>query len=176
MLPRHPNYLWTQLAEEALWCTLIADGFHLPDEVLKVAMKVKGRQALLVSDAVALAGLAPGSYDTPVGGRVVLTPAGRLHLAGEPGLLAGSAQMLLRHIARLSAAGLASLPDAWDMASVQPAGFMAPACGRGPGRRSAGGSGADPPHWRRRCRACANGAVPGRRLGVPPGVSVAAAE
>ncbi|MFD1908137.1 hypothetical protein ACFSQ7_35305 [Paenibacillus rhizoplanae] len=108
-----------------MWCTLIADGFHLPDEVLKVAMKVKGRQALLVSDAVALAGLAPGSYDTPVGGRVVLTPAGRLHLAGEPGLLAGSAQMLLRHIARLSAAGLASLPDAWDMASVQPAGFMA---------------------------------------------------
>ncbi|MEK3714117.1 N-acetylglucosamine-6-phosphate deacetylase [Paenibacillus sp. FSL R7-0333] len=125
MLPRHPNYLWAQLAADELWCTLIADGFHLPDEVLKVAMKVKGQRALLVSDAVALAGLPPGSYDTPVGGRVVLTPAGRLHLAGEPGLLAGSAQMLLRHIARLSAAGLACLPDAWDMASVHPAGFMA---------------------------------------------------
>ncbi|WP_342423538.1 amidohydrolase family protein [Paenibacillus sp. FSL E2-0178] len=125
MLPRHPNYLWAQLAEEELWCTLIADGFHLPDEVLKVAMKVKGSRALLISDAVALAGLPPGSYDTPVGGRVVLTPEGRLHLAGQPGLLAGSAQMLLRHIARLSAAGLADLPDAWDMASVHPAGFMA---------------------------------------------------
>jgi N-acetylglucosamine-6-phosphate deacetylase len=125
MLPRHPNYLWAQLAEEELWCTLIADGFHLPDEVLKVAMKVKGSRALLISDAVALGGLPPGSYDTPVGGRVVLTPEGRLHLAGQPGLLAGSAQMLLRHIARLAAAGLAELPDAWDMASVHPAGFMA---------------------------------------------------
>lgn len=124
MLPRHPNYLWAQLAEDQLWCTLIADGFHLPDEVLKVAMKVKGRRALLISDAVALGGLPPGSYDTPVGGRVVLTPGGRLHLAGQPGLLAGSAQMLLRHIARLAAAGLAELPDAWDMASVHPAGFM----------------------------------------------------
>lgn len=124
MLPRHPNYLWAQLAEDELWCTLIADGFHLPDEVLKVAMKVKGKRALLISDAVTLGGLPPGSYDTPVGGRVVLTPEGRLHLAGQPGLLAGSAQMLLRHIARLAAAGLAELPDAWDMASVHPAGFM----------------------------------------------------
>ncbi|MBW4082246.1 amidohydrolase family protein [Paenibacillus sp. S150] len=150
VLPRHPNMLWAQLAEERLWCTLIADGFHLPDEVLKVAMKVKGRQALLISDAVSLGGLPPGSYVTPVGGAVVLTPEGRLHLAGQPALLAGSAQMLLRHIEHVSAAGLADFPDAWDMASIRPAGFMAlpAAAGLVPGapadlallRRSHGGS------------------------------------
>jgi len=124
VLPRHPNYLWAQLAEDRLWCTLIADGFHLPDQVLKVAMTVKGRQALLVSDAVSLGGLPPGSYTTPVGGRVILTEKGRLHLADQPGLLAGSAQMLLQHIGHLTAAGLADLPEAWEMASIHPAGFM----------------------------------------------------
>jgi N-acetylglucosamine-6-phosphate deacetylase len=124
VLPRHPNYLWAQLAEDKLWCTLIADGFHLPGQVLKVAMKVKGPQALLVSDAVSLGGLPPGSYTTPVGGQVVLTPEGRLHLADQPRLLAGSAQMLLRHIEHLVATKLASLPDAWEMASIRPAGFM----------------------------------------------------
>ncbi|HEX8529786.1 MAG TPA: amidohydrolase family protein, partial [Cytophagales bacterium] len=31
MLPRHPNYLWEQLAQDGLAASLIADGFHLPD-------------------------------------------------------------------------------------------------------------------------------------------------
>jgi N-acetylglucosamine-6-phosphate deacetylase len=48
MLPRHPNYLWEQLAQDELWTTIIADGFHLPDQVLKVVLRVKGEKALLV--------------------------------------------------------------------------------------------------------------------------------
>ena len=27
MLPRHPNYLWEQLADDALWASIIANGF-----------------------------------------------------------------------------------------------------------------------------------------------------
>jgi N-acetylglucosamine-6-phosphate deacetylase len=124
MLPRHPNYLWEQLAQDDLWTCLIADGFHLPAQVLKVAMKVKGERAMIVSDAVSLAGLPPGEYASPVGGRVVVTPEGRLHLADEPRLLAGSAQMLLDGIRHLTKTGLASFAQAWDMASVIPARFM----------------------------------------------------
>lgn len=120
-LPRHPNYLWEQLAQDELRTCLIADGFHLPDQVLKVAMRVKGDRAMLVSDAVALAGLPPGPYETPVGGQVVLTPEGRLHLADNPGLLAGSAQMLLHGIHHLTSRGLATEAQAWEMASVRPA-------------------------------------------------------
>ncbi|KRE61839.1 hypothetical protein ASL11_24050 [Paenibacillus sp. Soil750] len=41
MLPRHPNYTWEQLALDELSCGLIADGFHLPDQVLKVIMAGK---------------------------------------------------------------------------------------------------------------------------------------
>jgi N-acetylglucosamine-6-phosphate deacetylase len=124
MLPRHPNYVWEQLAQDELWTCLIADGFHLPDQVLKVAMRVKGERAMIVSDAVSLAGLPPGEYATPVGGKVVLTPAGRLHLAENERLLAGSAQMLPAGVTHLVRAGLASFAEAWAMASTRPAGFM----------------------------------------------------
>lgn len=124
MLPRHPNYLWEQLAQDELYSCLIADGFHLPDQVLKVVLKVKGEKAMLVSDAVYLSGMPPGEYETHIGGRVVLTPQGRLHLAEQEGLLAGSAQMLLWGIRQMTERGIASLADAWEMASVRPAGFM----------------------------------------------------
>lgn len=130
-LPRHPNVLWAQLAAEGLSCCLIADGFHLPEEVLKVAMKVKGDQALLVSDAVALCGMPPGYYDTPVGGKVILTPEGRLHLAESPELLAGSAQLLTRGIEQLARSGICSLERAWDMASVIPSSKMGLSSARG---------------------------------------------
>ncbi|UUZ86189.1 hypothetical protein LJK88_23900 [Paenibacillus sp. P26] len=121
LLPRHPNYLWEQLVADELGACLIADGFHLPDALLKVVMRVKGERAMLVSDAVALAGMPPGSYNTPVGGRVVLTPEGRLHLKDQPHLLAGSVQMLLQGMQHLVRGGLATLGEAWEMASIRPA-------------------------------------------------------
>jgi len=124
MLPRHPNYLWEQLAQDDLWTCVIADGFHLPDQVLKVILRVKGERAIVVSDAVSLAGLPPGPYQTAVGGEVVLTPEGRLHLADNPKLLAGSAQMLPHHIGHLLARGLADLRQSWDMASIHPSRLM----------------------------------------------------
>jgi len=130
MLPRHPNYIWEQLAQDELWSCLIADGFHLPDQVLKVVMKVKGERAVLVSDAVSLAGMPPGTYSTHVGGQVVLTSSGRLHLAENEKLLAGSARMLLNGIEVLTRRGLAHFADAWEMASTRPAKLMAlPAAG-----------------------------------------------
>ena len=121
MLPRHPNYLWEQLAQDDLSACLIADGFHLPDQVIRVAMRVKGERAMIVSDAVSLAGLPAGEYATPVGGKVVLTPEGRLHLAENPKLLAGSAQMLPWGVSHMIRRNLATLADAWGMASVRPA-------------------------------------------------------
>jgi N-acetylglucosamine-6-phosphate deacetylase len=125
MLPRHPNYIWEQLAQDDLWTTLIADGFHLPEQVLKVVMKVKGARAMLVSDAVSLCGMPPGEYTMPVGGRVVLTQEGKLHLAENEKLLAGSAQPLLRGVEHLITSDLADFAEAWEMASIRPATFLA---------------------------------------------------
>ncbi len=125
-LPRHPNYLWEQLASEALWTSFIGDGFHLPAAVMKVILKVKQQRAFLVSDTVALAGLPAGRYDAAVGGSVVLTPDGRLCLERDPGLLAGSAQPLLRAVERLSAQGICEFAQAWDLASVRPTNYLQP--------------------------------------------------
>lgn len=124
MLPRHPNYIWEQLAQDGLTACMIADGFHLPDSVLRVIARTKGDRALLVSDAVFYSGMEPGEYDTHIGGRVVLTPEGRLHLADNPKLLAGSVQLLPWGIHHLVVKGLATLIEAWEMASIRPSSLM----------------------------------------------------
>ncbi|HEV3028915.1 MAG TPA: amidohydrolase family protein, partial [Planctomycetota bacterium] len=131
MLPRHPNYVWEQLAQDALAACIIADGFHLPDSVIKTVMRVKGPNAMLASDAVYLAGLKPGKYKTHIGGQVILTEDGRLCLEKNPKLLAGSVQMLIRSVEHLIRAGLTDPGEAWEMVSTRPAMAMRLAAGRG---------------------------------------------
>jgi N-acetylglucosamine-6-phosphate deacetylase len=123
-LPRHPNYIWDQLADDRLATGFIGDGFHLPLSVIKVILKVKADKAILVSDSVSLAGMPFGNYNEPVGGDVVLTADGKLHLAGKPDTLAGSAQTQLQALQKLYHQGLCSMAQAWDLASVNAAGFL----------------------------------------------------
>lgn len=131
LLPRHPNYIWEQLAQDALAACIIADGFHLPDAVIKAVMRVKGPNAMLASDAVYLSGLKPGPYRTHIGGKVVLTRDGKLHLASNPKILAGSVQMLIRSVEHLIRAGLTDPGEAWEMASTRPAMAMKLRASRG---------------------------------------------
>lgn len=124
MQHRHRSYIWEQLAADQLAAGVIADGFHLPESVLKVFLRAKGDNIFLVSDAVYLSGLEPGPYETHIGGSVVLTKEGKLHLASNADLLAGSVQMLAEGVSRLIRSGLADLPDAWNLASARPAYFL----------------------------------------------------
>lgn len=109
-LARHPNPIWTQLAEDRLTCGLIADGHHLPAETIEVMLRAKGvDRAFLVSDATELAGRPPGVYDTAVGGTVELTDSGRLSYEGTE-LLAGAASDVaagLRFVVRSTSLSLA---------------------------------------------------------------------
>ncbi|MDO5113397.1 MAG: N-acetylglucosamine-6-phosphate deacetylase, partial [Planctomycetia bacterium] len=91
LLPRHHNPIWPILAEPRLWISIIADGFHLPKEMLQVFHAVKPEKTILVSDATQFAGLRPGTYQTHIGGEVVLTEQGKLHVMGHPNVLAGAA-------------------------------------------------------------------------------------
>ncbi|MDX2250338.1 MAG: N-acetylglucosamine-6-phosphate deacetylase [Bacteroidia bacterium] len=124
VLRRHPNYIWDQLAEDKLYATIITDGFHLPHAVIKSFLRVKGKKALLVSDTTAVGGLPAGEYDAPIGGKVVLTPAGKLHLKTNSDMLAGSAANLRDCVQYLADTGLESLSDAWDRGSVMPSAFI----------------------------------------------------
>ncbi len=118
LLPRHPNYIWDQLADDRLYASMIADGFHLPDNVLKVFIRTKGEKAILVSDGMPYTGMEPGTYDSPVVGKVILTREGKIHREGEPGKLAGSSHTLLDGVKKISL--LEGFARAWDMASVYP--------------------------------------------------------
>jgi N-acetylglucosamine-6-phosphate deacetylase len=94
-LDRHLNPMWPQLADDRLTASFIADGHHLSAEVLQAMVHAKGLdRSILVSDAVALAGMPPGRYDTPVGGQVELSADGRLSMAGAR-TLAGAAVPLV---------------------------------------------------------------------------------
>ena len=123
-LPRHPNYIWDQLAEDSLWASVISDGNHLPANVLKVINKVKHEKMILISDSVALAGMEPGNYRQAVGGEVTLTKNGRLHLKDHYNLLAGSAQYLLQGVQNLVKYQISHFEEAINKASIYPAKLM----------------------------------------------------
>lgn len=83
---RFKNPFWELLDNPKLKLGLICDGFHLPPEVVSVAMKIKGRNnCLVVSDASSYSGLKPGIY----GGTRQLEANGYLHVIGQD-ILAGS--------------------------------------------------------------------------------------
>ena len=120
MLPRHKNYIFEQLASEKLWSTLIADGFHLPDSLLKIFLKTKPNKSILVSDATSFAGLPSGTYKSHIGGDVELNDDGKLCIQGNFEMLAGSAQSLLWCVNQLVKKQITSLQDTWNMASIKP--------------------------------------------------------
>lgn len=127
-LPRHPNLIWAQLADDRLTATVIADGHHLPVDTLRVMLRAKTvSRSILISDLVALAGLPPNEYETPVGGKVELHADGRLNVSGT-GFLAGATAALKDAIAYVAENTGFGLGDAVQMATENPGRF---AGGRG---------------------------------------------
>ncbi len=121
VLPRHPNYIWNQLADDRLWATFIPDGHHLAPPVLKAMLRAKRDKAVLVSDAVMFGGMAPGRYSSLIGGEVELTADGRLHTVANPAILAGSASSLEVGIANAIRYTDMTLAEAVSAVTVRPA-------------------------------------------------------
>jgi N-acetylglucosamine-6-phosphate deacetylase len=122
-LDRHPNPIWSQLAEDRLTACFIADGHHLPAETLRAMMKAKGvDQIVLVSDSVALAGMTPGHYNAPVGGAVELSADGRLSMKGTS-TLAGAAVPLITCVGRAVKMTGRPLAEVIKMATENPGRF-----------------------------------------------------
>jgi len=119
LIRRHPNYIWEQLGADELWASLIVDGHHLPPSVAKSMMRAKTLdRCVLVSDAVALAGMKPGIYEFAEKS-VELTTDRCVRLVGTE-YLAGSAIELARGIENsVRFAGL-SLAEAVSLATLQP--------------------------------------------------------
>lgn len=120
VLPRHPNYIWEQLADDRLDAGFIVDGIHLPACFLKVALRAKGiERSVLVTDAVAPAGCPPGPYrlgelDVDLHDNGSVTMRGSVRLAGSALLMHHGVENLMK------LAGI-SLQEALTMATRNPA-------------------------------------------------------
>lgn len=128
MIKRHPNPIWEQLSQDRLWISAIGDGFHLPEQVIRVFSKVKREKMFWISDSTAFSGETPGEYESYIGGNVVLTSEGKLHMKENPDLLAGAAMSLRQMIENAWKKDWFTLEEAWRMGSEYPWNFLGAAC------------------------------------------------
>ncbi|MFJ5993143.1 N-acetylglucosamine-6-phosphate deacetylase [Lentzea sp. NPDC092896] len=120
-LPRHPNVIWRQLADNRLSAGLIADGHHLPFDTLEVMLRAKGPgRAFLVSDTTEIGGRPAGRYRTAVGAEVELNAHLRLSEVGSD-LLAGAAATLLDGVRNVAANTSLTPAAALNLATRNPA-------------------------------------------------------
>lgn len=119
------NPMMAQLAEDRLMASLIADGIHIPPHALKVMLRAKGTErVVLVTDAIAAAAAPSGSY-TFAGMAITHDMDGSARLAGTA-TLAGSTLCLDQAVRNVTAwCGLAA-DVAIALASDNPRRLMAP--------------------------------------------------
>ncbi len=118
---RDPGMVGAALADPHSFCGLIADGYHVHDAAMRVALAAKPKdRMMLITDAMPTAAGGPDSFELQ--GRAVQRVNGKLLLAD--GTLAGSnltMDVALRYcVERLGVV----LEDALQMASLNPAAFL----------------------------------------------------
>lgn len=115
---RHANPIFAQLGEPRLAASLIADGAHLPPEVLRTFVAALGTRAVLVTDAMSAAAAPPGRYSI---GKLTIE-VGRDGIVRQPGSpnLAGSALTMDAAIFNYATLAEVTPAEAWDAASLRP--------------------------------------------------------
>jgi N-acetylglucosamine-6-phosphate deacetylase len=101
VLPRHDNIVQRVLSlADRLWITFIADGVHVPEFALRNYIRCAGvDRAIVVSDAIAAAGLGPGQY--ALGGQPVVVDEHLATWSADGSHLMGSAVTMPRAFANL---------------------------------------------------------------------------
>ena len=117
---REPGVVGQGLVDPRLTCGLIADLHHVAAPVCRLAFAAAPGRIVLVTDAVAAAGMPPGTYD--LGGQQISVDALGLPRRSD-GTIAGSGLRLDAAIANVVAAGV-DLRSAVDAASRLPADIL----------------------------------------------------
>lgn len=124
LIPRHHNVFWPQLADDRLTCSVIADGWHVPDVMLNCIVRCKSLDRLiLTSDVSGFGGCPTGRYRTGAVEVEVLAD-GRIVVAGQSEFLAGSGVTTGDCVARFMSACKTPLHAAWNLASTRPAALL----------------------------------------------------
>lgn len=115
---REPGPVFALLGADSVVCELIPDGIHLHDGTLAFAAKVTGAdRAVLITDAMAAAGMPDGEYE--LGGQAVVV-ADRVARLARDGSIAGSTLTMDAALRQAVHAGV-SMVDAVRMATTTPA-------------------------------------------------------
>ena len=123
-MPRHPNLIWAQLANDKLSAGFIADGWHLSPDTFKAMLRARGfERSFLVSDSVALAGMPAGRYEQAIGGTVEVSENGRIGVADTP-YLAGAGLPLASNVPIAMQMANLSLAEALQLATSNPGHFI----------------------------------------------------
>lgn len=123
LLPRHPNFIWEQLAADELLASFIVDGHHLPAATVKSMVRAKTTaRTILVTDAIAAAGCMPGIYHFS-GMQIELSANGRVAVPGAPNL-AGSALAMNNAVANTVKFTGLPIADVLPMASTISASYL----------------------------------------------------
>jgi N-acetylglucosamine-6-phosphate deacetylase len=104
---REPGPVGALLDRDEVTCEVIADGVHLHDTAVRLVARAAGPGRLvLITDAMAAAGMPDGRY--PLGSLRVEVAGGVARLAGDggPGAIAGSTATMAGVVRRAVAAGL----------------------------------------------------------------------
>ncbi|NBR06352.1 MAG: N-acetylglucosamine-6-phosphate deacetylase [Planctomycetes bacterium] len=119
MWPRHENYFWEQLGCDSLSASIITDGHHLPEALIKTIVRVKPfDKQIITCDASGLAGLPPGKYSM-WNQDIEILSNGKVVVPGTP-FLAGSGSFTDDCVAHLISLGLVSRSQAIEMAANAP--------------------------------------------------------
>lgn len=118
---RAPGALGALLLSEHVTAELIVDGLHLHPAIVDLALRVKGKQRLLlITDAMRAKCLGDGEYE--LGGQTVSVRGGKAALAD--GTLAGSTLRMPQAIKNMVQFSQCALADAIIMASANPASVL----------------------------------------------------
>ena len=116
---REPGAVGALLDRDEVTCEVIADGVHLDDIAVRLTARAAGPGRLvLVSDAMAAAGMPDGSYQ--LGSQRVNVAGGVARLLEDRAAIAGSTATLADVVRHALAAGL-PVPDVAAAASTTPA-------------------------------------------------------
>jgi N-acetylglucosamine-6-phosphate deacetylase len=111
------------LSIDSLKATIICDGFHLPPELVKTIVRIKGiERTILLTDAIHVANLNPGRYSL-VGTEIELLHTGQV-VTVDQRCMAGSALTMNRAITTFSQFAEVPLEDAIRAATSNPADLL----------------------------------------------------
>ncbi|MCL5260070.1 MAG: N-acetylglucosamine-6-phosphate deacetylase [Gammaproteobacteria bacterium] len=115
---REPNAITALLLDDAVTIELIADGIHIHPAVLKLVLKIKGAErVILISDAMRAKGLGDGEFE--LGGQKVFVKNGAAKLPN--GTLAGSILTMDQALRNIIKYTNCTLGEAIKMVSENPA-------------------------------------------------------